>query len=291
MAGCTSERLRRKTKPSSSTTKQFPRERRRDWSSTAGIKRGPKVLKRRRRPQSCATCLSTQGIGEDDGEVFGLRQHRGQQHRGFRSDLRGAASEKNGPVRDSDPSGARTARAGVSGGSRRFPASQPQGGSVFHELDLCLRDTDRGGHLRGAGSGVRRRQRHVPHQRTAPAREENRHRHKGEGGSRQVPWWVPPPASGLWPKSPTSASSFQARVSFSPTLEQQRKCPGCEGTFINGDFVIKYGVKQEKVLGEVQVCALARLRNRSRSLMLEGDGGCPCWMLAKQLEQTQSTQI
>lgn len=45
----------------------------------------------------------------------------------------------------------------------------------------------------------------------------------------------------------------QARISFSPTLEQQRKCPGCEGTIIDGDFIIKYDVKQKEGLGEIQV--------------------------------------
>lgn len=45
----------------------------------------------------------------------------------------------------------------------------------------------------------------------------------------------------------------QAHISFSPTLEQQRKCPGCEGTIIDGDFIIKYDVKREESLGEIQV--------------------------------------
>ncbi|KAF3855917.1 hypothetical protein F7725_016640 [Dissostichus mawsoni] len=45
----------------------------------------------------------------------------------------------------------------------------------------------------------------------------------------------------------------QAHISFSPTLDQQRKCPGCEGTIIEGDFIIKYDVKRKKGLGEVQI--------------------------------------
>uniref|UniRef100_A0A3Q4ACI7 Inter-alpha-trypsin inhibitor heavy chain H3 n=1 Tax=Mola mola TaxID=94237 RepID=A0A3Q4ACI7_MOLML len=45
----------------------------------------------------------------------------------------------------------------------------------------------------------------------------------------------------------------KAHISFSPTLEQQRKCPGCEGTIIDGDFIIKYDVKREESIGEVQI--------------------------------------
>lgn len=46
---------------------------------------------------------------------------------------------------------------------------------------------------------------------------------------------------------------FQARVSFSPTLDQQRKCPGCDGTLIDGDFIITYDVKREEDWGDIQV--------------------------------------
>ena len=45
----------------------------------------------------------------------------------------------------------------------------------------------------------------------------------------------------------------QAHISFSPTMEQQRKCPGCEDNIIDGDFIIKYDVKREEGHGEVQV--------------------------------------
>ncbi|XP_070708538.1 inter-alpha-trypsin inhibitor heavy chain H3-like [Pempheris klunzingeri] len=50
-----------------------------------------------------------------------------------------------------------------------------------------------------------------------------------------------------------TVTDTKAHISFSPTLEQQRKCPVCEGTIIDGDFVIKYDVKREKSLGEVQI--------------------------------------
>uniref|UniRef100_A0AAV2M5Z2 Inter-alpha-trypsin inhibitor heavy chain H3 n=1 Tax=Knipowitschia caucasica TaxID=637954 RepID=A0AAV2M5Z2_KNICA len=45
----------------------------------------------------------------------------------------------------------------------------------------------------------------------------------------------------------------KAHISFTPTLEQQRTCPGCEGSIIDGDFIIKYDVKREKSLGEIQI--------------------------------------
>uniref|UniRef100_A0AAZ1XXW8 Inter-alpha-trypsin inhibitor heavy chain 3 n=1 Tax=Oreochromis aureus TaxID=47969 RepID=A0AAZ1XXW8_OREAU len=46
---------------------------------------------------------------------------------------------------------------------------------------------------------------------------------------------------------------FQAHISFSPTMEQQRKCPGCDGTLIDGDFIVSYDVKREKNLGDIQI--------------------------------------
>ncbi|XP_056292985.1 inter-alpha-trypsin inhibitor heavy chain H3-like [Pseudoliparis swirei] len=45
----------------------------------------------------------------------------------------------------------------------------------------------------------------------------------------------------------------KARISFSPTMDEQRKCPNCEGTLIDGDFIIKYDVKRTKNLGDVQI--------------------------------------
>ncbi|KAJ8361116.1 hypothetical protein SKAU_G00176410 [Synaphobranchus kaupii] len=46
--------------------------------------------------------------------------------------------------------------------------------------------------------------------------------------------------------------NFEAHISFSPTLEQQRVCPDCDGTLIDGDFIIKYDVKREKGIGDIQ---------------------------------------
>ncbi|KAK2914734.1 hypothetical protein Q8A73_005328 [Channa argus] len=48
-------------------------------------------------------------------------------------------------------------------------------------------------------------------------------------------------------------SKEKVQISFSPTLEQQKKCPGCNGTIMDGDLIIKYDVYREEVLGEVQV--------------------------------------
>ncbi|XP_068171605.1 inter-alpha-trypsin inhibitor heavy chain H3-like [Antennarius striatus] len=50
-----------------------------------------------------------------------------------------------------------------------------------------------------------------------------------------------------------TVTDTKAHISFSPTLEQQRKCPGCESTIIDGDFIIKYDVKRKETLGEVQI--------------------------------------
>uniref|UniRef100_A0A8D3AIF0 Inter-alpha-trypsin inhibitor heavy chain H3 n=1 Tax=Scophthalmus maximus TaxID=52904 RepID=A0A8D3AIF0_SCOMX len=51
----------------------------------------------------------------------------------------------------------------------------------------------------------------------------------------------------------TYSSPSQAHISFSPTMEQQRKCPGCDGTIIDGDFVIKYDVHRATTFGDIQV--------------------------------------
>uniref|UniRef100_A0A8D3BP94 Inter-alpha-trypsin inhibitor heavy chain H3 n=1 Tax=Scophthalmus maximus TaxID=52904 RepID=A0A8D3BP94_SCOMX len=50
-----------------------------------------------------------------------------------------------------------------------------------------------------------------------------------------------------------TVTDTKAHISFSPTLEQQSKCPGCEDNIINGDFIINYDVKREEGLGEVQI--------------------------------------
>ncbi|KAK5912935.1 hypothetical protein CesoFtcFv8_002763 [Champsocephalus esox] len=57
----------------------------------------------------------------------------------------------------------------------------------------------------------------------------------------------------LLPLVKKTVTDTKAHISFSPTLDQQRKCPGCEGTIIEGDFIIKYDVKRKKGLGEVQI--------------------------------------
>ncbi|KAG7477976.1 hypothetical protein MATL_G00075510 [Megalops atlanticus] len=48
-------------------------------------------------------------------------------------------------------------------------------------------------------------------------------------------------------------SDTKAHISFSPTLEQQKKCPDCDGTLIDGDFYIKYDVKRETQIGDIQI--------------------------------------
>ncbi|KAM9758866.1 inter-alpha-trypsin inhibitor heavy chain H3-like [Menidia menidia] len=56
----------------------------------------------------------------------------------------------------------------------------------------------------------------------------------------------------LLPLIDKTITEKKAHISFSPTVEQQ-KCSGCKNTLIDGDFIIKYDVKREKSIGEVQV--------------------------------------
>uniref|UniRef100_A0A672I1N9 Inter-alpha-trypsin inhibitor heavy chain H3 n=1 Tax=Salarias fasciatus TaxID=181472 RepID=A0A672I1N9_SALFA len=57
----------------------------------------------------------------------------------------------------------------------------------------------------------------------------------------------------LLPLVEKTVSDKKAHISFSPTIDQQRKCPGCDGTLIDGDFIVKYDVNREKNLGDIQI--------------------------------------
>uniref|UniRef100_A0A3P8UYV2 Inter-alpha-trypsin inhibitor heavy chain H3-like n=1 Tax=Cynoglossus semilaevis TaxID=244447 RepID=A0A3P8UYV2_CYNSE len=57
----------------------------------------------------------------------------------------------------------------------------------------------------------------------------------------------------LLPLVKKTVSDKKAHISFSPTVEQQRNCSGCEATIIDGDFIINYDVRREAGLGEVQI--------------------------------------
>lgn len=46
----------------------------------------------------------------------------------------------------------------------------------------------------------------------------------------------------------------QGRVSFKPSMDQQRSCPTCTDSLINGDFIITYDVNRESP-ANVQVAA------------------------------------
>ncbi|XP_010777740.1 inter-alpha-trypsin inhibitor heavy chain H3-like [Notothenia coriiceps] len=46
----------------------------------------------------------------------------------------------------------------------------------------------------------------------------------------------------------------KAHISFSPTMEEQRKCPDCEGTLIDGDFLVTYDVNRAKSQWDIQIC-------------------------------------
>ncbi|KAL2091389.1 hypothetical protein ACEWY4_013652 [Coilia grayii] len=57
----------------------------------------------------------------------------------------------------------------------------------------------------------------------------------------------------LLPLVEKTVNDKRAHVSFSPTLDQQRKCPDCDGTRIDGDFIIKYDVNRVESIGDIQV--------------------------------------
>ncbi|XP_074470737.1 inter-alpha-trypsin inhibitor heavy chain H3-like [Sebastes fasciatus] len=57
----------------------------------------------------------------------------------------------------------------------------------------------------------------------------------------------------LLPLVEKTVTDKKAHISFSPTMDQQRKCAGCDGTLIDGDFIIKYDVNRAKSLGDIQI--------------------------------------
>uniref|UniRef100_A0A7N6AIP1 Inter-alpha-trypsin inhibitor heavy chain H3 n=1 Tax=Anabas testudineus TaxID=64144 RepID=A0A7N6AIP1_ANATE len=57
----------------------------------------------------------------------------------------------------------------------------------------------------------------------------------------------------LLPLVEKTVTDKKAHISFSPTIEQQRKCPGCDATQIDGDFIIKYDVNRAETLGDIQI--------------------------------------
>ncbi|XP_076607588.1 inter-alpha-trypsin inhibitor heavy chain H3-like [Chaetodon auriga] len=57
----------------------------------------------------------------------------------------------------------------------------------------------------------------------------------------------------LLPLVEKTVTDKKAHISFSPTMEQQRKCPGCDGSLIDGDFIINYDVNRAKDLGDIQI--------------------------------------
>ncbi|XP_076845341.1 inter-alpha-trypsin inhibitor heavy chain H3-like isoform X2 [Brachyhypopomus gauderio] len=57
----------------------------------------------------------------------------------------------------------------------------------------------------------------------------------------------------LLPLVDKTVTEKKAHVSFSPTLDQQRKCPDCDGSLIDGDFFITYDVKRDQGFGDIQI--------------------------------------
>lgn len=44
-------------------------------------------------------------------------------------------------------------------------------------------------------------------------------------------------------------------MSFKPTVAQQRKCPNCTETAVDGELVVVYDVNREEKAGELEVRA------------------------------------
>ncbi|XP_030634237.1 inter-alpha-trypsin inhibitor heavy chain H3-like [Chanos chanos] len=57
----------------------------------------------------------------------------------------------------------------------------------------------------------------------------------------------------LLPLVQKTVTDKKAHVSFCPTLEQQKTCPDCANTLIDGDFFIKYDVNRAERLGDIQI--------------------------------------
>ncbi|XP_053545367.1 inter-alpha-trypsin inhibitor heavy chain H3-like [Bombina bombina] len=51
----------------------------------------------------------------------------------------------------------------------------------------------------------------------------------------------------------TNLTGTKAQIVFKPTLEQQRTCPACPETLIDGDFIIKYDVNRNISAGNIQI--------------------------------------
>uniref|UniRef100_A0A803WB33 Inter-alpha-trypsin inhibitor heavy chain 2 n=1 Tax=Ficedula albicollis TaxID=59894 RepID=A0A803WB33_FICAL len=50
-----------------------------------------------------------------------------------------------------------------------------------------------------------------------------------------------------------SKGEKKAHVSFKPTMAQQRKCPKCSSTAVDGNFVVQYDVNRETTGGELEI--------------------------------------
>ncbi|CAJ1051410.1 inter-alpha-trypsin inhibitor heavy chain H3-like [Xyrichtys novacula] len=57
----------------------------------------------------------------------------------------------------------------------------------------------------------------------------------------------------LLPLVEKTVTDKKAHISFSPTMEQQRSCSDCDGTLIDGDFIIKYDVNRVHNIGDIQI--------------------------------------
>ncbi|XP_039627081.1 inter-alpha-trypsin inhibitor heavy chain H3-like [Polypterus senegalus] len=57
----------------------------------------------------------------------------------------------------------------------------------------------------------------------------------------------------LLPLVQKTVTGNKGHIFFSPTMEEQRSCPFCDTTLIDGDFIIKYDVNREQSAGSIQI--------------------------------------
>uniref|UniRef100_A0A8C4T4A3 Inter-alpha-trypsin inhibitor heavy chain H3 n=1 Tax=Erpetoichthys calabaricus TaxID=27687 RepID=A0A8C4T4A3_ERPCA len=57
----------------------------------------------------------------------------------------------------------------------------------------------------------------------------------------------------LSPLVQKTVTENKGHIFFSPTMDQQRSCPLCDTTLIDGDFIVKYDVNRDQAAGNIQI--------------------------------------
>ncbi|RMC10486.1 hypothetical protein DUI87_13291 [Hirundo rustica rustica] len=79
-----------------------------------------------------------------------------------------------------------------------------------------------------------------------------------------------------------SKGEKKAHVSFKPTMAQQRKCPKCSSTAVDGNFVVQYDVNREATGGELETieamkAILSELRAADQFSLIDFNHNVRCW--------------